>query len=498
MKGKYKGDKLMKILFLTPPIKAWDSHGLHKAANQMHAQAAAYIRSKELAEVDALDCRALDMDWDQMMASIKEKNPDYVFVGDQLFSTCGAAVIWYFNEALKKIKAEMPQIKTIASGLWYSADYDRQMRLNPSIDYILIGEAEITLEELLINLKDGARDEREINGLVSRKDGTIVVGPHRSLIPDLNVLPMPAYDLFPMKTYVGHTYWKPFAELMTSRGCPGKCHFCYEWALYDSRSAAKDFTTWRGLSGKRIVDELDVLEKQYGITTVVMQDDAFNSDTKAMIEFCEEKLRRGNKIDWVCLGRADQWISQQDILPLMRKAGLFMALTGVEVEDDMTLTKTGKGVTIDQIKKTIEILRAQDIGTVGTVLIGLKDDTEEKIKKRLQTADEIDPDVFALDYLTPVPNSPDWSYGIKKGWFDPETLDLKNWDFQHPVIPTDHLSIEDVGRLGAWCMREYYSKPERIHRIMLSNCDEKVKLCVKDFMSNISKWEANSRVEASS
>ena len=486
-----------KILFLTPPLKAWDSHGLHKAANLMHAQVAAYIRSKGIAEVVALDCRALDLDWDAMVAKIAEIQPTMIFVGDQLFSTLGAAVIWYFNEAMRKIKDKFPSIITVASGLWYSADYDRQMKLNPYIDYILIGEGELTLEDLVNNLKTSSKDMRDIPGLVSRRDkNTIVVGPHRDLIPDLNVLPMPAYDLFPMEKYVGHTYWKPFAELMTSRGCPGKCHFCYEWALYDNRSATKDFTSWRGLSGKRIVDELDILEKQYGITTVVMQDDAFNSDTKAMIEFCEEKIKRGNKVGWVCLGRADQWISQMDILPLMRKAGLFMALTGVEVESDSQLVKTGKGVTIDQIKKTIQILRAQNIGTVGTVLIGLREDTEEKIKQRLQTAEEIDPDVFALDYLTPVPNSPDWRYGIQKGWFNPDTINLKDWDFQHPIIPTDFLSIEDVGRLGSWCMREYYSKPERIHRIMESDYDIRVKLCVKDFMNNISKWEANSRVAA--
>ncbi len=487
----------MKILFLTPPIKAWDSHGFHRAANQMHAQVAAYIRSKGLAEVEAIDCRARDYDWDMMMQKIKESSPDMVYLGDQLFSTCGASVIWYFNEAMRMVKEEFPQIITVASGLWYSADYERQMRLNPFIDYILIGEGEVTLEDLINNLNSQATNERDIPGLVSRRDKTsIVVGPHRGLIPDLNVLPMPAYDLFPMEKYVGHTYWKPFAELMTSRGCPGKCHFCYEWALYDSRSATQDFTSWRGNSGRRIVDELEVLEKNYGITTVVMQDDAFNSDTKAMIEFCEEKTRRGNKIDWVCLGRADQWISQRDILPLMRKAGLFMALTGVEVEDDKTLTKTGKGVTIEQIKGTIDILRAQDIGTVGTVLIGLRDDNEEKIKRRLQTADEIDPDVFALDYLTPVPNSPDWRYGIQKGWIEPDKINLKNWDFQHPVVPTDNLTMEEVGRLGAWCMREYYSKPERIHRIMESNYDIKVKQCVMDFMNNISKWEKNSRVTA--
>ncbi|MBP9853678.1 MAG: radical SAM protein [Candidatus Omnitrophica bacterium] len=486
----------MKVLFLTPPLKAWDSHGYHRAANQMHAQAAAYVRKNNTADVVALDCRAMDYDWTEMLNQVGKINPDMVFFGDQLFSTCGAAVIWYFNEAMRLIKNKFPNMIMVGSGLWYSADPDRQMRLNPQIDYILIGEAELTLNELLQNLKSKKQDERDIPGLVSRRDKkTIVIGPHRGLIPDLNVLPMPAYDLFPMDKYVGHTYWKPFAELMTSRGCPGKCHFCYEWALYDSRSAAKDFTSWRGTSGKRIVDELDVLEKQYGVTTVVMQDDAFNSDTKAMIEFCEEKIKRGNKIGWVCLGRADQWISQHSILPLMREAGLFMALTGVEVESDAQLTKTGKGVTLGQIKQTINILREQNIGTVGTVLIGLRDDDEAKIKERLRVADEIDPDVFALDYLTPVPNSPDWRYGIQQKWFDPETIDLKTWDFQHPVIPTDHLSAEEVGRLGAWCMREYYSKPERIHRIMQAPYDMRVKLCVKDFMSNIAKWEANSRVQ---
>ncbi len=487
----------MKILFLTPPLKAWDSHGHHLAPNQMHAQLAAYVRVKDLGVPFVIDSRASELDWDGMMKRVNEIQPDMVFVGELLHSTCGAAVIAYFNDGLKMIKEAMPNVLTVAGGLWYSGDWERQMRLNPTIDYIMLGEAELTLEDLITNLKTKEKDENTIPGLVSRQgDTTAVVGPHRDLIPDLNKLPMPAYDLFPMTKYVGHTYWKPFAELMTSRGCPGKCHFCYEWALYDSRTAAKDFTSWRGLSGKRIVDELEILEKEYGITTVVFQDDAFNTDTQAMIEFCEEKLRRGNKIDWVALGRADQWVSQHDILPLMKKAGLFLALTGVEVEDDMTLAKQGKGVTVDQIRKTVRILRENDIGSVGTVLIGLRDDTEAKIKERLRVADEIDPDIFALDYMTPVPNSPDWKYGINQGWFDPEKIDLKTWDFQHPVIPTDHLTVEEVGRLGAWCMREYYSKPERIHRIFTSNYDEKVKLCVKDFMANIAKWEANSRKPA--
>ena len=488
----------MKVLFITPPMGAWATHGDHKAPNQYYAQLAAYVRQEKLAEVKVLDCRALGLDYPAMVEWVKIAHPDVVVFGDLLHSTGGLAIIWHFNESALLIKKALPSVKTVMGGLWYSSYAQETMQVNPQIDFVLVGEGELTLADLLKALMLQEEDFRYIPGLASRNNkAEPVMGPHRALIPDLNVLPLPAYDLFPMDKYVGHTYWKPFAELMTSRGCPGGCHFCYEWSLYDPRSSTKDFTSWRGLSAKRINDELDLLNKKYGVKVVVFQDDAFNVNSQAVREFCEEKIRRGNPIQWVCLGRADDWASQRELVPLMAQAGLFMGLVGVEVGSDKDLTKIGKGVTLEQIKSTVDILRANNVATVGTVLIGLEDDDEAKIKERLRVADEIDPDILALDYVTPVPGSPVWRKAIKAGLFDPRNINLKEWDFHHPVMPTKHLSIDDVGRLGAWCMREFYSKPQRIHRIMESSYDPLVKLCVKDFMSNISKFEAASRREKS-
>ena len=98
--------------------------------------------------------------------------------------------------------------------------------------------------------------------------------------------------------------------------------------------------------------------------------------------------------------------------------------------------------------------------------------------------------------MIPVPGSQPWSKAIANGWIDPDSINLKVWDFHQPVVPTKHLKVEDVGRLGSWCMREFYSKPERIHRIMESEYDDLAKLCVKDFMNNISKFEAVSKGES--
>jgi anaerobic magnesium-protoporphyrin IX monomethyl ester cyclase len=480
----------MKVLFVTPPMGSWATHGDHKAPNQYYAQVAAFLREHKVSEVEVLDAKALDMTYDQMIEKVKKVKPHLVVFGDLLHSTGGLSVIWHFNESARRIKEVLPDTKILMGGLWYSAFCKESLQQNPAIDFIAMGEGEMTIKEIVELLSAGETDFSMVPGAVSRReDGSIVMGPHRDLIMDIDSLPMPAYDLFPMDKYVGHTYWKPFAELLTSRGCPGACTFCYQWSLYDERNSTQDYISWRGKSYSKICDELDLLEKEYGVRVVVIQDDAFNVNKENVKKFCEEKIKRGNKIKWVCLGRADDWLAHKEILPLMYDAGLFMGLVGVEVESDEQLAKQGKGVTLQQIKDTVQALRAANIASVGTVLIGLEDDDEATIKKRFEVANDIDPDIMALDYVTPVPGAPLWRKALENGWFEPNTINLRDWDFHHPVIPTKYLSIDDVGRLGSWCMREFYSRPERIHRIMESDYDILVKLCVKDFMSNLAKFE---------
>jgi len=479
----------MKVLFITPPLGAWVTHGIHRAPNQMHAQLAAYIRDKKVGQPLVLDCRALDLSYDDLKKEVTKIKPDVVILGEILHSTGGVAVIHHFNRTAQIIKDIDPNIKTAVGGLWYSALYKDTLRDNPAIDFVIVGEPELTLEDLLKELAAGKQDFDRIAGLASRSDGRIVIGPHRELIPNLDVLPLPAYDLFPMDKYVGHTYWDNFCELMISRGCPGGCSFCYEWSQYDPRHP-KDFVSWRAHSAKRVLDELELLIKKFGVKTVVFQDDAFNVNKDMVEEVCRGILKRNIKLNWVILGRADDWAKQVDLFSLMKEAGLFMGLVGIEVSNDEELRKLGKGVTVDQIKRSVDGLRAHNIATVGTFMIGFDDDDEQKIKQRFQFAEEVDPDVFALQFVTPVPGSPLWIHLMKKGRLKPDEIDLLKWDFQHPVVPTQFLSIEDVGRLGSWCMREFFSRPDRIQRIMTSDYSELAKLCIRDFMENISKFEA--------
>ena len=276
--------------------------------------------------------------------------------------------------------------------------------------------------------------------------------------------------------------------MVTSRGCPSACTFFYGWDQYDPRHP-EDFLKWRAKSPERVIEELELLHREYGVKVVVIQDDNFNVDPKRVEKFCRLKLEKENPIKWVSLGRAIDWVNCEDILPLMKEAGLFTGVFGIEVTTDLELKRIAKGITIEQIKKTIEILRKNNIAIVADMMMGFDDDTEAIIKQRFEFTDQVDPDSLWIGYVTPAPNSPIWRQRMKKGEIDPKKIDFLKWDFLHPVMATEHLTLEDYGRLGAWCMREFFSKPGRIQRIMTSNFDPLAKLCFQDVMKGVAKRE---------
>ena len=89
-----------------------------------------------------LDCKAFELSMDEMTAQVKEKNPDIVVLGEQLHSYGGYAVVWYFNEAAKKIRQALPNVKIIFGGLWYSAMPTETLKDNPAVDFVVMGEEE--------------------------------------------------------------------------------------------------------------------------------------------------------------------------------------------------------------------------------------------------------------------------------------------------------------------------------------------------------------------
>ena len=456
----------MKILFLTPPMGNWARWGAkHIACNPLHAQLAAFVREKRVAEVSVLDCRALDLSVQEMIERVREESPDAVFLGTRLITDGGAKPIVRTLETAATLKEAIPGLITITGGLGISAMPKELLALSPQIDFIIVGEAEPTLLELLSELNKEKPCLQEVLGLAYRNDSKIALSPPRPLLSDLNQLPMPAYDLFPMDKYIGFSRIEHFNEAVTSRGCEGACSFCYEWGLIDPRRRG-DFFVHRTRSGKLAADEMELLNKTYGVKALNFLDDDFNSERQKMVDLLNELEKRHLDIEWFFMGRARNLIRDADLIPRMRKAGCYQVLFGIEVGTDEELVnihKSKEPYTVEDLKWLVRLLRQNDIGTVGTYMNGFWEDDAEKIKNRFRAVDKIDPDCAVMMLLTPMPGTQSWRQGLKQNRI--ESLDLDNWDALHTIMPTQHLSRKELGELCAQANREFFSQPERIERI---------------------------------
>lgn len=481
----------MKVLFLTPPRGSWSTFGVHFVPNSVHAQLAAFLRDEKFGkpvEVDILDCVASSIGWDDIAERVREKSPDLVYLGEPIHANGGVAFVPNLHKAMRIIKESLPHVKNVVGGVYFPAIPRETLQDHPYVDFVIIGEGEYTLRELVSELEGERPNLKQIKGLAYReKDSNeVVLAERRPLIEDLDDLPMPAYDLFPMDHYRGFTYIQPYAEPITSRGCPELCKFCWVWSKFDPRQAGKDMSVWRARSGKKVAEELEILQKKYNVKVSFFFDENFNVDRQRLIDLCNEIIKRELTIEWCFLGLARHFVRDMDIFPLMRQAGCFQVLLGIEVSSDEELKWLHKGITISDVKTAIRGLRENDIATVGTWMIGLWEDDEKAIKDRFAFVDEADPDFAAVGVFHPNVGSPFWHQYNKLGAI--EELDLRYWDAHHPVCRTKYLSREDLGRLTAWAHKEYYSKPGRIERLLNGYTSPYMRMKTKSWLENIKSY----------
>ena len=490
----------MKLLFVTPPMGNWAPWGdRHLAVNSLHSQVAAFIREKEAADVAVLDCRALGLDDNEMMDEVGRRRPDIVFFGSVIPAAGGAAQLNRFHAAMKRIKESYPRTITVGGGLMYTAIPQQIMKDNPQLDFAIVGvfgDNEYTLWELLGELDRPAPNFDRIKGLTYRKGDEIILTPARPLIQNLDELPMPAYDLFPMDRYYGYSVIPNYNEAVTTRGCEGACHFCYEWWLVDPRNP-RDFSSHRTRSGKAVADEMELLNKQYGVKSLTFMDDDFNSDRQKMVDLVEELEKRKLDMSWFCLSRAQNLIRDTDLIPRLRKVGLYQVLVGIDGGTDEEIAEARKGpmkVGVKELKELIQFLRKNDISTISTYLNGFWEDDEAKIRQRAKAVDEIDPDIVMIQLLNPIPGSPIYKKAVKDSLIEIDNLSL--YDLEHCVMPTKHLTRHQLGELTGWAFQSFYGKPGRIDRILNGYSSPYVKMKFLSFKNNAAKYEKGAAEDA--
>ena len=476
----------MRVLFLQPPMGAWSTFGKHIPINTNYAQLAANTREwYPHIDIKVLDCRALELDEKEMLSSIREIDPDLIYMGDALQTNGVAAMAARHRETARLVKKTIPGIKICAGGFYYGANAFDFLSKMPDFDFIISGETEVTFTELANELGKSDPDLASIKGLAFRDNGEVRLTAYRPLFQNLDDLPFPAYDLFPMDKYIGFSYIKNYVETYASRGCPNGCSFCVGWTNYDPRGKC-DWTNYRMRSGRLVAEEFSLLEKKYNAKMVLMMDEDFNVKRDRIEDFLEGLKQHNVNLKFFMMGRAPYYLRDIDLLPRLREAGLIFGLFGLEAIDNKTLKAIKKDITVDQVKDAINKFREHSIMSIVTWMVGFPDDDEQLIKERFEFIDNIDPDITALQILTPLEGIPI----AKELQSYIEDHDQSHWDFHHAVIRTKHLSREELGNLAAWCNREFYSKPGRAERILHDKRYHAYgRLCARNYVETVTAFD---------
>jgi anaerobic magnesium-protoporphyrin IX monomethyl ester cyclase len=289
---------------------------------------------------------------------------------------------------------------------------------NGSADFVVRGEGEYTMLELLNALKAGS-DLGHIRGLSYLYDNQIIHNDDRIYSEDLDTLPFPARHLLDMDQYrTSKMGVRSITSILTSRGCPYQCSFCAS-----SRLAG---TSWRSRSVESIIEEVQLVKDTYGYPAVAFVDDNFTLDPKRVTNICEEILKRDWDIHWWCFTRADTIVKNPEMVSLMYKAGCRSTYIGIESGNQETLDSYKKKISAEISRQAISILKKNKIEMTARDK-GMVEDT-------LRFAKALNPNTVSFSILTPYPGTELFEQVKDKI----VSFDWRKYDGIHSVITLKH------------------------------------------------------------
>ncbi|MBN2890729.1 MAG: radical SAM protein [Bacteroidales bacterium] len=350
-------------------------------------------------DVKILDCVPMNIRYDKIKSIVADFQPFAVGI-----STFTMSMIDVLNTA-KVVKDISSNIHVILGG-HHTLLYPKQSVKYSNVDYILIGEADYTFPQLLNALENDFSDEEilKIQGVGFYRNGVEKINYSRAIVENLDDLPFPDRSMLPMEIYqsiVGRN--KMVATVMSSRGCPFKCTYCY--------TPSKKY---RSRSTENIMQEVRYLIS-LGYKEIFFFDDLFALKPEKVIEFAKALVVENIKIDWSFRGRINA--VTEEMIYEVKKAGIHRIQFGIESGVDKTLKRVKKGITTEQIINVIKWCKKAKITTIGNFMIGLPDETEADINETLKFSRKIGLNYSQYSILVPYPFTEIYTEAMQKGLF---------------------------------------------------------------------------------
>ena len=324
--------------------------------------------------------------------------------------------------------------------------------LNPDVDFVVVGEPENTVSELVDALEVGKQDFKGIDGLGFRMNGEPVLTSKRAVIEDLDSLPFPARHLLPMKVYyeavkenpLRGEIRKPWTIVITSRGCPYNCVFCSNCVVWGKR--------WRARSPKNVVDELEHVVKTFGVKQIDFSDDNMTLDKKRMAEICDLIVQRDLRIEWFTPNGIRADTLDEPLLRKMKNAGCKKILIAPESGVQRVVYDViGKDLDLRKVEEAVVACKKVGIKVGCFFVMGLIGETKADIEETIRFAyklKRLGADSFIFSIAMPLYGTAFYEQA-KDGGFLREGFCDYALAATEPLVETPEFSADDLRELCA-------------------------------------------------
>ncbi|MGD2078373.1 MAG: radical SAM protein [Chloroflexota bacterium] len=416
--------------------------------------------------VKVVDANAERMDWPEFTALLDKYRPSYYLTQ--------VTAPTLENDMYGCFLAKARGAKTIGFGTHVTPIPAETMRAYPALDFVLIGEPDLTLRDLLdylenriqerskeiaeifvksdpsyqaMNSDDPEADLHQIKGLAWRDGDDIRINMPRPFIANLDDLPIPMHELLPLQSYRMPLIKGPFTFIVTSRGCPAGCTYCIKHVSYQYGTRLR--------SPELLVKEMRQL-KELGINNIHMYADLFTVNRDQVMRLCDLMIAEDIQIKWTCNSRVDY--VDEEMLQRMGQAGCRLISWGIESGNEQILKNVRKGAYPDKAQRALRWSKQAGIMNWGYFIIGLPGESEETIKETIAFSKELPLDIALFHVAAPYPGTPFFFQVVENGWFRPgtrwEQVDMdKETVIDYPGLSTEQLLYWQKRAFREWALR---------------------------------------------
>ena len=335
---------------------------------------------------------------ENVLPQLQQYQPAYFVLYDDGFNYLTKMCLTNMREAaftMSRLAKQMGCTVIVSS----SDSTDRyEEYLQAGADFILLGEAEMSLQELIGSLEKGETDFRQIQGIAYKNGEAVVKTPRRSVLKFLDGLPLPAWDLLDItpykKMWLKHNGYFSI-NLATTRGCPFKCNWCAK-PIYGNR--------YNSRSPENVVREIKLLQQQTGFDHIWFCDDIFGLKPGWVNEFANLVEKEQLSFKFKIQSRADLLV-QENYIDALARAGCDNIWMGAESGSQRILDAMDKGTTIEQIYRATQLIKDHGMHPSFFIQFGYPGETREDIDKTIQLINTLLPHSIGISVSYPLPGT---------------------------------------------------------------------------------------------